>query len=61
MDDSGQFQVITIPTGGDYSPFLKRFQLCTLCYGMKNGNITHIFKIDDGYYYFLLNWKPERV
>ncbi|XP_060539737.1 collagen alpha-6(VI) chain-like [Pantherophis guttatus] len=32
MDDSGQFQVITIPTGGDYSPFLKRFQLCTLCY-----------------------------
>ncbi|XP_039191997.1 collagen alpha-6(VI) chain-like [Crotalus tigris] len=32
MDDSGQFQVITIPTEGDYSPFLKRFQLCTLCY-----------------------------
>ncbi|XP_025025446.1 collagen alpha-6(VI) chain-like isoform X1 [Python bivittatus] len=32
MDDSGQAQVIAIPTRGDYSPFLKRFQLCTLCY-----------------------------
>ncbi|XP_063003667.1 collagen alpha-6(VI) chain [Elgaria multicarinata webbii] len=32
VDDSGQFQVFAIPIKGDYTPFLYRLQLCTLCY-----------------------------
>nr|XP_034985428.1 collagen alpha-6(VI) chain [Zootoca vivipara] len=32
MDDSGQFQVLRIPSKGDYTSFLHGLQLCTLCY-----------------------------
>ncbi|KAJ7322544.1 hypothetical protein JRQ81_018831, partial [Phrynocephalus forsythii] len=32
VDDSGQFQVIAFPSEGDYTPFLQRLRMCTLCY-----------------------------
>ncbi|XP_042333375.1 collagen alpha-6(VI) chain-like [Sceloporus undulatus] len=32
IDDSEHFQVITIPSKENYTPFLHRLQLCTLCY-----------------------------
>uniref|UniRef100_A0ABM5GMN7 Collagen alpha-6(VI) chain n=1 Tax=Pogona vitticeps TaxID=103695 RepID=A0ABM5GMN7_9SAUR len=32
MDDSGQYQVIAFPSKGDYTTFLHKLQLCTLCY-----------------------------
>ncbi|XP_067326670.1 collagen alpha-6(VI) chain-like [Anolis sagrei] len=40
MDDSEQFQVITIPRRGDYTPFLHRLQLCTICYDKCNPNLA---------------------
>ncbi|XP_027728227.1 collagen alpha-6(VI) chain [Vombatus ursinus] len=32
IDDTGAFQVITIPPGADFRPMLKRLQQCTFCY-----------------------------
>uniref|UniRef100_F7C3U7 Collagen type VI alpha 6 chain n=1 Tax=Ornithorhynchus anatinus TaxID=9258 RepID=F7C3U7_ORNAN len=32
IDDTGTFQVITVPPGSNYKPALKRLQLCTFCY-----------------------------
>uniref|UniRef100_G1KAT1 VWFA domain-containing protein n=1 Tax=Anolis carolinensis TaxID=28377 RepID=G1KAT1_ANOCA len=40
MDDSEKFQVITIPRRGDYTPFLHKLLLCTLCYDKCNPNLA---------------------
>ncbi|XP_038597787.1 collagen alpha-6(VI) chain-like [Tachyglossus aculeatus] len=32
IDDTGTFQVITVPPESDYKPVLKRLQRCTFCY-----------------------------
>ncbi|XP_012412427.1 collagen alpha-6(VI) chain [Trichechus manatus latirostris] len=32
IDDTGTFQVITVPSGADYTPALESLQRCTFCY-----------------------------